>query len=143
MAWCPIAAEHILHVFHCMLLQASEHDSPELVMHEAPVERTKAGNIVKDVSPEIVIISLANDQPLSIERQLGAAIQRRTGKLLEHHSHFPLQKDGGPRLGYVLDVHMQFPTAAGKAIAQGFKVYAAFNPLNGILEYDVFVVIRK
>ena len=88
-------------------------------------------------------VALADDAAVLMQHHLGAAKDGGAGELVEHHGHFPVKHEHMAILEDGGDVHLQLLAAAREAAAQRDKFLLAADLLNGILEHDVFMVVRK
>lgn len=112
-------------------------------MHKPAVQTADSRNPIDNVSPKIKIIALVDDAVVLIKGQLRAAIDGRTGPISKHHLHLPLEENFWPLLDYRGDFHIKLLAAIGQPLAKGFESIYSLNPLDAVLENDVFVVIGK
>lgn len=62
-------------------------------MHESSVDSLKTRDTVKNISPNIIIISLMNNAVIFTKGQFGGAIHWGAGKSLKHHDHDPFKEN--------------------------------------------------
>lgn len=111
-------------------------------MHELAIHAVKPGDGIKDVSPQVEIISLVYDPLIGANRQFGAAINGSAWKVFEDHLHLPLEEDIVPLSGNGKDIHVQLLTARRQAFTHPLKFDDPLNPLNAVFKHDVIVIIR-
>jgi hypothetical protein len=116
--------------------------SSEVFAYESPIWLSKVGDTVENISPKVEIVPLMNDLVILVQCELGTTIDRSGRVFVEHHYHLPIEKYL-PRIhSYRFDLHVQLLASPGESRTHGFKLLNAFNSLDAILEYDVWVIIR-
>ena len=84
-----------------------------------------------------------DDAVIVSEGQLGAAVDRGAGELLEHHGHGPLEECDVALYNHIRDVHVQLLAAVRQPVAHGLKVFNTLDPLDTVLKDDIVVIIGK
>ncbi len=112
----------------------------EVFIHEFPIRFPEPGYAVEDVPPGIVIVALAYDAAIGMEPEHRGTIDRGARRFLEHHGHGPLHEDDIPFLGHSMYAHPQLFAPPCQALAQSLEGFQAFEPLDGVLEYDIRMV---
>ena len=62
-------------------------------MHEFSVRTMEPGDLIEDIAPEIIVITLIDDAIVFTKGEFCAAEHGRAGKLLEDHGHLPFHED--------------------------------------------------
>lgn len=115
----------------------------KIFVHEFSVRTMEPGDLIENISPEIVIISLSDDTMVLAKGEFGAAEHGRAGKLFEDHGHLPFHEDLILILRNGRNIHVQLFAALGEAVAQGNEIFLAFHPLNAVLKNDIIMVVRE
>ena len=61
-------------------------------MHEFSIRTMEPGDAIKNITPEIIIVSLHNNTVIFTKSELCASKHGRAGEFLKHHRHFPFKE---------------------------------------------------
>ena len=101
------------------------------------------GYAVKNISPQVKIISLVDDALVLAEGELGAAIDRGGRVFFETHDHGPLHENDVGFHDHIVDFHVELLAALGQSVAHGLEIFDTLNPLDAILEDDLIGIIGE
>jgi hypothetical protein len=112
-------------------------------MHEFPICAAERGNAIQNSTPKIKIIPLVNDPVIVTKSKFSASKQRGAWKFLEHHQHFPFQKDLTVIHDTREDIHIDLLATRGKPVAHRGELGDPLDPLDAVLEDDILVIVGE
>lgn len=115
----------------------------ELFCQKLAIHLAKVRDVVEDIAPQVIIVTLFLDQSFLAEHQLGRAIHGCVGVFFEHHGHNPIEDNHILILGNSQYLHLQLFRALCQPFSHSDEIVDAFDALNRILKNDIFVVIWK
>lgn len=100
------------------------------------------GDVVKDVSPQVVIIPLLHDLTV-FQGEPAGTVNGRRGVLFIGNDHFPFHVNSVFHHGRGVNQKGEVLGSAGESFGHGCKLFNAADLLNAVLEEDILMIIGQ